>query len=380
MEKMTSQSSDIPTFQASFLDFYYGKRVFLTGHTGFKGGWLALWLANIGAEIHGYALEPPTEPNFFAVCGLQKVFTNHTIADIRAADALTKAVQKAKPDIVFHLAAQPLVRQSYEDPVATYATNVMGTVNLLEAVKQTPSVRAVVNVTTDKCYENREWVWPYRENEPLGGLDPYSSSKACSELVTAAYRNSFFNYSNPPSALQPSNSLPGIATARAGNVIGGGDWAKDRLIPDFLRAIEAGQILIIRSPDAVRPWQHALEALSGYLMLAKALYEQGSSFADAWNFGPDEGDSHSVQWIVDYLCRKIPNARWKQSKTTQPHEAHTLRLDSSKARALLGWRPRWSLRIALEKTLEWHQAWKQGSDMAGTTLKQIQQYAVEGQR
>lgn len=351
--------------------FWHGKRVFLTGHTGFKGGWLALWLADMGAEVHGYALQPPTEPNLFTVANLLERLASSTIADIRDADAFTQAMQAARPNIVLHLAAQPLVRYSYAAPVETYAVNVMGTVNLLEAVRQTPGVKAVVNVTTDKCYENREWVWPYRENEAMGGHDPYSSSKACSELVTAAYRRSFLE----------SMGIH-IASARAGNVIGGGDWAADRLVPDFLRALDAGQELVIRSPRATRPWQHVLEPLSGYLVLAEKLYLEGRDFAEAWNFGPEETDAKPVQWIVEYLCSQMPGANWRCDTTTtrQPHEASTLKLDSSKAKTRLGWRPCWNLSTALGMTLAWHQAWKQGVDMSTSCLQQIHEYeAVAGQ-
>ncbi len=343
--------------------FWQGKRVFLTGHTGFKGGWLALWLADMGAEVHGYALTPPTEPNFFTVCNLQGRFAESTIADIRDPATLNRAIQMAQPDIVIHLAAQPLVRYSYAAPVETYAVNVMGTVNLLEAVRQTPCVKAVVNVTTDKCYENREWVWPYRESEALGGFDPYSSSKACSELVTASYRRSF---------LEPAGIY--LGSARAGNVIGGGDWAADRLIPDFLRALDAGQTLIIRSPQATRPWQHVLEPLAGYLTLAENLYSEGKRFAEAWNFAPEDSDACSVQWIVEYLCNQVPSAAWHCDTAPQPHEANILKLDSSKAKTRLGWRPRWNLQSALGMTLAWHQAWRQGSDMAAVGLKQIYSY------
>lgn len=346
-------------------EFWRGRRVFLTGHTGFKGGWLALWLTDMGAEVHGYALTPPMEPNLFTVASLWDRLARSTIADIRDAAALTQAMQAARPDIVLHLAAQPLVRYSYVAPVETYAVNVMGTVNLLEAVRQTPSVKVVVNVTTDKCYENREWVWPYRENEAMGGFDPYSSSKACSELVTAAYRRSFLDATGIH-----------LASARAGNVIGGGDWADDRLVPDFLRALDAGQVLAIRSPLATRPWQHVLEPLSGYLMLAEKLLAEGKRFADAWNFGSEEADAKSVQWIVEYLCSQVPDAVWQCDATPQPHEANMLKLDSSKAKVQLGWRPRWNLQTALGMTLAWHQAWKQGSDMAAFSVQQIQAYEV----
>ena len=343
--------------------FWQGKKVFLTGHTGFKGGWLALWLVDMGAEVHGYALSPPTESNFFTACQLQTQLESHTTADLRDPIALTNALKKSQADIVLHLAAQPLVRYSYHEPVETYMVNVMGTVNLLEAVRQTPSVKAIVNITTDKCYKNREWVWPYRENEAMGGYDPYSSSKACSELVTAAYRRSF---------LKPAGIC--LASARAGNVIGGGDWAADRLIPDFLRAIDSGQPLVIRSPLATRPWQHVLEPLAGYLALAEKLYTDGKAFTEAWNFGPEEADARPVQWIVEHLCKQVPGTTWQCDENPQPHEANTLRLDSSKAKAKLNWLPRWNLPTALTHTLEWHQAWKQGADMTSKSLGQISDY------
>lgn len=344
-------------------EFWRGKRVFLTGHTGFKGGWLALWLTEMGAEVSGYALTPPTTPNLFTALKLEARLANSTIADLRDSSMLKQAMETATPDVVFHLGAQPLVRHSYVAPAETYAVNVLGTVNVFESVRQTPSVKAVVNVTTDKCYENREWVWPYRENEAMGGFDPYSSSKACSELVTAAYRRSF---------LQTAGVH--LASARAGNVVGGGDWATDRLVPDFLRALDAGQAVTIRSPFATRPWQHVLEPLAGYLALAERLFSEGSDFAEGWNFGPEESDARSVQWIVEYLCSQVPDASWRCDASLQPHEANTLRLDSSKAKAQLGWRPRWNLRTALGMTVEWHNAWKHGADMALFSVQQIQAY------
>jgi CDP-glucose 4,6-dehydratase len=347
--------------------FWRGKRVFLTGHTGFKGGWLALWLADMGAEVHGYALEAPTRPSFFEACKLQAGLRSSTIADIRDATALTQAMRAARPEIVFHLAAQSLVRYSYDAPIETYAVNVMGTVHLLEAVRQTPGTRAVVNVTTDKCYENREWVWPYRENEPMGGYDPYSSSKACSELVTAAYRRSF---------LEPKQIH--LGSARAGNVIGGGDWAADRLIPDFLRSLDAGRPLTIRSPGAIRPWQHVLEPVSGYLTLAEKLYSDGREFAESWNFGPGETDARSVQWIVEHLCSQVAGTSWQCDSAPQPHEANYLKLDISKAKAKLGWQPRWGLQTALGQTLAWHRQWKRGADMAATSLAQVREYEACG--
>jgi CDP-glucose 4,6-dehydratase len=345
--------------------FWRDRRVFLTGHTGFKGGWLSLWLADFGAEVHGYALAPSTDPNFFTAAGLGERLASSTIADIRDTPALEKAMSAARPEIVFHLAAQPLVRHSYVEPVETYAVNVMGTVSLLEAVRRVPSVKALVNITSDKCYENREWVWPYRENEALGGHDPYSSSKACAELLTAAWRRSFLDAAGVH-----------IASARAGNVIGGGDWAADRLVPDFLRALDAGLPLVVRSPQATRPWQHVLEPLAGYLMLAERLHTEGAAFAEAWNFGPDASDMRPVRWIVDALCARVPGSAWRDDSAPQPHEAHTLRLDSAKACARLGWQPRWTLQQALEATLDWHRAWKRASNMADFSLQQIRGYAV----
>ena len=346
------------------LEFWKDKRVFLTGHTGFKGSWLSLWLQYMGAQVYGYSLDPPTVPNLFTVAKVGNGLANSTTADIRDISALTEAMQIAQPLVVFHLAAQPLVRLSYAEPVETYAINVMGTVNLFEAVRKTPSVRAVINITTDKCYENREWVWPYREDEAMGGYDPYSSSKGCSELITAAYRRSFFQQSGVA-----------VASARAGNVIGGGDWASDRLIPDFLRAIDAGQTLVIRSPKAVRPWQHVLEPLAGYMLLAEKLYTSGSPFAEAWNFGPEDADARSVQWIVENLCSQVPGAIWQCESEPQSHEATMLRLDSSKAKIKLNWYPRWDLTTALINTMSWHKAWKQGEDMTAKCFKQIRQYS-----
>ena len=343
--------------------FWKNRRVFLTGHTGFKGSWLSLWLSGLGAEVHGYALSPPTEPNFFTVCDMQQRLASSTIADVRDVAALTQALQDAQPTVVLHLAAQSLVRQSYTAPVETYAVNVMGTVNLLDAIRRTPGITAVVNITSDKCYENREWDWPYRENEAMGGYDPYSSSKGCAELVTAAYRQSFLEAAGIH-----------MASARAGNVIGGGDWAEDRLLPDFLRALDTGATLNIRSPGATRPWQHVLEPLSGYLLLAEKLCTGGSDFAQAWNLGPDDADARTVQWIVEFLCKRLPGAQWQCDSTQQTHEANTLRLDSSRARCRLGWYPRWNLQTALDKTLSWHQAWRRGSDMTAISLQQIQEY------
>lgn len=351
--------------------FWPGKKVFLTGHTGFKGSWLSLWLQKLGATVTGYALAPPTQPSLFAQARVADGM-HSIIADVRDAASLTHALQQSQAEIVIHMAAQPLVRYSYVQPVETYATNVMGVVHLLEAVRQTPSVRAVVNVTTDKCYENREWPWGYREIEPMGGHDPYSSSKGCAELVTAAYRNSYFN---PEKYAEHGVAL---ATARAGNVIGGGDWAEDRLIPDILRAFESGKPVCIRNPHAIRPWQHVLEPLSGYLLLAEKLYTGQENYAEAWNFGPTDQDAQSVGWIVERMCEQWgESACWYPDEGEHPHEAHYLKLDCSKARSRLGWQPRWSLAQALDHILAWHRAYREGHDMARLSLAQIDDYLFE---
>jgi CDP-glucose 4,6-dehydratase len=340
-------------------DIWRGRRVLLTGHTGFKGGWLAIWMARRGAEVHGYALDPPTDPSFFAACRVDAHVASDTRADIRDADALRHTLRRVRPEVVLHLAAQPLVRHGYRDPIETLDVNVMGTARLLEAVREEGTARAVVVITTDKCYENREWDWAYREHEPLGGADPYSASKACAELVCDAYRRSFLAASGIR-----------LATARAGNVIGGGDWAADRLVPDFLRAIDADRPLVIRAPGAVRPWQHVLEPLSGYLLLAERLLTDGCA-AEAWNFGPDETDARTVGWIADHLCRLVPGARWMHEAGSHPHEAGRLAVDSAKARRRLDWRPRWRLEEALERTVVWHRAWRAGADVFAVTEAQI---------
>ena len=343
--------------------FWADKRVFLTGHTGFKGGWLSLWLQSLGAEVHGYALSPPAEPGFFAVAGVRTGMASSTLADIRDGESLRNAMKAARPDVVFHLAAQPLVRYGYAHPVETFAVNVMGTVNVLDAVRETPGVKTVVNVTSDKCYENDGSTRGYRESDPMGGFDPYSSSKGCAELVTSAYRRSF---------LQAAGV--GVASARAGNVIGGGDWAAERLVPDFLRAMDARETLEIRSPRSTRPWQHVLEPVSGYVALAERLHAEGAAFAEPWNFGPVKDDVRSVQWIVECLAGMRADAKWRIVDTPQPHEAVVLELDSGKARTRLGWRPRWRLKAALQKTLEWHDAWRKAADMRSATLAQIDEY------
>ena len=354
--------------------FWNHKKVFITGHTGFKGSWLCLWLRALGAEVTGYSLDPPTQPNLFDLCGLRGLVRSIT-ADVRDGARLAAELELAAPEIVFHLAAQPLVRDSYKMPVETYAVNVMGTVNLLEAARVTGGVRALVNVTTDKCYENREWVWGYRENEPLGGFDPYSSSKACSELVTQAYVRSFF------AAGDHAAHGTAVATARAGNIIGGGDWAADRLVPDCVRAILLKQAVGIRNPLAIRPWQHVLEPLSGYLLLARRLFERGPAFGGPWNFGPGDEDARTVEHVVRRLC-----SAWGQEASfipdpgPHPHESHHLKLDCSKARTVLGWRPRWDLDTAIGKVVAWTRVYQAGGDVRAGCLAQIEEYTAEERR
>jgi CDP-glucose 4,6-dehydratase len=353
-------------------EFWRGKRVFLTGHTGFKGSWLSLWLQSLSAEVVGYALTAPTAPSLFEIARVGAAMKS-IIGDIRDLPTLEQAMKAARPEIVIHMAAQSLVRYSYRNPVETYATNVMGTVHLLEAVRHTPGVRAVVIVTSDKCYENREWVWGYREHEPMGGYDPYSNSKGCAELVSAAYRSSFFN------ADGHAQHGVAVATARAGNVIGGGDWAADRLIPDILAAFESAQPVIIRNPHAIRPWQYVLEPLCGYLMVAERLYQQGPDYAEAWNFGPNDEDARPVQWLVERLTDAWTQgggvARWQLDPKSQPHEAHFLKLDCSKAKSRLGWRPRWSLDEAIRRIVAWQQALRAGADMRDWSLAELADYA-----
>lgn len=344
-------------------EFWQGRKVLLTGHTGFKGSWLSLWLQSMGAELRGVALTPPTTPALFDVAKVAEGM-DHQIADIRDYAAIARLVKEFQPEVIIHMAAQPLVRLSYQQPIETYATNVMGTVHLLEAARHASSVRSIVNITTDKCYENREWVWGYREDEPMGGHDPYSNSKGCAELVSSAYRKSFLK-----------DAGIAMATARAGNVIGGGDWALDRLVPDTLLALEKGQPVQIRNPHAIRPWQHVLEPLSGYLLLAERLHEQGQAFAEGWNFGPRDEDARPVQWIVEHLCNTWgQGASWQLQAGDHPHEATYLKLDISKAKQRLQWTPLWSLETALSQISEWHQAWLGGQDMRAVCLNQINQY------
>jgi CDP-glucose 4,6-dehydratase len=345
-----------------------GRRVFLTGHTGFKGGWLAHWLSKLGAQVRGYALDPATEPNLFTVAKVGSVVED-VRGDILDLPRLEASLQSFAPEVVFHLAAQPLVRRSYADPVETYATNVLGTAHVLEAVRKTASVRAVVCVTTDKCYENREWVWPYRETDSLGGHDPYSSSKACAEIVSAAYRSSFFSVD------QPGEQRVALATARAGNVIGGGDWSADRLIPDLIRGFQTGNPVLIRRPNAIRPWQHVLEPLHGYLLLADRLLAADTHCASAFNFGPGDDDAWSVERIADHMAAAWGGgADWLRDPEAGVHEAGTLRLDASRARAELGWQPRLSLAMALDWTVQWYRECSPDGDMRQPTLDQIEEY------
>jgi CDP-glucose 4,6-dehydratase len=343
--------------------FWRGRRVLVTGHTGFKGSWLSLWLQAMGAEVTGFADVVPTEPSLFELAGVGAGLRDLR-GDVRDAAAVRDAVAGA--EVVLHLAAQPLVRRSYADPRETFEVNVMGTVNVFEAVRAEPGVRVVVNVTSDKCYENREWEWAYREDEPMGGKDPYSASKGAAELVTAAYRRSFFS----------DHSGTRLASARAGNVIGGGDWGEDRLLPDVVRATLAGEAVRVRNPHAIRPWQHVLNPLSGYLLLAQALWDT-PEHAGGWNFGPVEDDAQSVRWILAKLAEAWPGGlEWVEDPGPHPPEAHHLKIDSSRARARLGWRPRWDLAAGLDALVDWYSALRGDNDMRAFTLAQIEQYAA----
>jgi len=345
-----------------FLSFFSKKKVLITGHTGFKGGWLSLWLVKLGAEVIGYSLEPPTKPNFFEALELDKKIT-HIIGDIRDAKKLLSVFKEHQPEIVFHLAAQPLVRLSYKEPELTYETNVMGTLNVLEAVRKTGSARVVIVITSDKCYENKEWFYGYREIDALGGYDPYSSSKACVEILVSSYRRSF--------------GLP-LATCRAGNVVGGGDWQLDRLIPDCVKALSRGEPIKIRNPHAIRPWQHVLEPLYGYLLLAVKMWEEPDKYAEAWNFGPFERDMATVQEVVEKVIKFWGSGNYEVEKDTSFHEAGLLRLDISKAMMKLGWRPKWDLDTALERTVKWYKFFYKGkTNMFEYSLQEIRDYEEE---
>ncbi len=344
--------------------FWRGKKIFLTGHTGFKGSWLSLWLSALGADVTGYSLDPPTQPNLFVQAQVADVV--HSIyGDIRDFQALKSAIDRSRPEVVIHMAAQSVVRRGYDDPIETYSSNVMGTVHLLEAVRQSDQPCVIVNITSDKCYENREWLWGYRENEAMGGRDPYSNSKGCAELVTAAYRESYFH---------PASGVA-LGSARAGNVVGGGDWTANQLVPDLIRAFLAGQPCEIRNPAAIRPWQFVLEPLRGYLMLAERLAEDPRRFADGWNFGPASADTRPVSWIANELAASWGgHAAWRQEAGSHPHESMLLRLDATKAEVGLGWIPRLPLKQALEWTVEWYQLVQQGGDLGAITRTQIDRY------
>jgi len=346
-------------------EFWYNKKVLVTGHTGFKGSWLSLWLQSQGANVTGLSLEPPTEPSLFTIAKVAEGMISH-IGDIRDLDVVKQVFNETKPEIVIHMAAQALVLYSYQNPVETFASNVMGTVHVLEACRQTASVRSAVMVTSDKCYENKEWFWGYRENEAMGGYDPYSSSKGCSELVANAYRQSFFH---------ENGAKIGLATVRAGNVIGGGDWAADRLIPDFMKSIMAGEAVVIRSPRSIRPWQHVLEPIVGYLELAQRLWEKPDEFEGGWNFGPYESDAKEVQWIVERISKIWgKGAEWRLDDKLHPHEANYLKLDCTKARTLLDWQPRLDLSTTLEWIVSWYQNYRDKSDMREITMQEIARF------
>jgi len=342
--------------------FWQGKRVFLTGHTGFKGSWLSLWLSSLGAEVKGYALNPPTSPSLFKEAEVDSIIDSH-IGDIRDQSTLHKSMMAFDPDILIHMAAQPLVRYSYDEPIETYEVNVIGTAKVLEVARSCPTLKAIVNITTDKCYENDERSEGYKEDDPMGGYDPYSSSKGCAELVTSAYRRSFMQ-----------NQGIGLASVRAGNVIGGGDWADDRLIPDILRSFEKSKPVVIRNPKATRPWQHVLEPLSGYLILAQKLYKDQKKYADGWNFGLNEEDVKSVDWILNRMTSKWPGSSWELDQVPNPHEANFLKLDISKAISRLNWKPVWSLDQSLDKIITWHKAWLNDENMQDVCLAEIEEY------
>lgn len=344
--------------------FWAGKKVLITGQTGFKGSWLALWLQQLGAEVTGIALDPPTTPSLYQLANVAQGMESY-IADIQDLASVEQIMRQTRPEVVIHMAAQALVKQSYRNPIETYTTNVMGSLHVLEAIRKTPSVRSVVMVTTDKCYDNKEWPWGYRENDPMGGFDPYSSSKGCMELLVASYRSSYF-----------TNHHTAIATARAGNVIGGGDWAEDRLIPDIIKSFQGGQAVSIRNPQAIRPWQHVLEPLAGYLTLAEKLYTHGAEYAEAWNFGPNAESAKPVSWIVKNLAYHWgSDAEWQIDESEHAHEAHFLKLDCSKAQARLQWLPHWTLDNALRKIVEWHKKLLNGADARSLTLANINEFS-----
>jgi len=346
-------------------NFWQGKRVFLTGHTGFKGSWLSLWLFSLGAEVKGYALNPPTSPSLFNEAKVDSLIDSQ-IGDIRDQDTLHESMTKFSPDILIHMAAQPLVRYSYNEPIETYEVNVIGTAKVLEVARSCPNVKSIVNITTDKCYENDGRSESYKEEDAMGGYDPYSSSKGCAELVTSSYRRSFLQ-----------EQRMGLASVRAGNVIGGGDWADDRLIPDILRSFEKNEPVVIRNPKATRPWQHVLEPLSGYLILAQKLYEDQKEYAEGWNFGPNEKDVKPVDWILNKMIAKWPNSSWELDSSSNPHEANFLQLDISKAESKLGWKPIWELSYTLEKIIDWHQAWLNKEGMQAVCLSEIKAYMID---
>ncbi len=348
-------------------EFWNGKRVFVTGHTGFKGSWLSLWLNLMGAKVFGYALEAPSDPSLFELADISNLIDS-TIGDVTNLEGLQKSMELAQPDIVIHMAAQSLVRLSYDQPVQTFTTNVIGTTHVLEAIRHTPSVRAAVMVTSDKCYHNEEWVWGYRENSRLGGVDPYSASKAGAEIVVAAYQHSFFH-------TRDGNKSAAIGSARAGNVIGGGDWAADRLVPDILRSLLKNEPTVIRNPQATRPWQHVLEPLHGYLMLAERLYEKGHEFASAWNFGPPEQSEKTVGWIIEYLYKAWgAEFDWARDENIGPPECTFLKLDSSKAHANLGWSPKLNLPMTLDWIVHWTRQYQEGNDVREATVNDIDKF------
>jgi CDP-glucose 4,6-dehydratase len=351
--------------------FWKDRRVVLTGHTGFKGSWLSLWLDALGANVTGYALDPPTRPSLYEQANVAAAVRTSTCADIRDFPRFKAAIEECHPDVVIHMAAQSVVHRGYMEPIETYSSNVMGTVHLLESLRQLGQPCVVVNVTSDKCYENKEWDWGYRENDPMGGHDPYSNSKACAELVTSAFRESYFRMEDP------ERTRIAVASARAGNVIGGGDWTSDQLIPDIMRAFLSGKPCLIRSPSAIRPWQFVLEPLRGYLLLAERLAEDASRYSSSWNFGPGEADARPVSWIADELARSwAQGASWCQDEEMHPREAHYLKLDISKTRACLGWHPALPLDLALGRIVEWYREFQAGGDLRRLTRAQIERYGA----